>query len=89
MWLQSMKKGDLVVCIDAGIDTGHLEEHKFLIYNINLTLGKVYKILILDMKYPNRIWIINDNGYRDFYSLDRFKLLSEIRKEKLEKLEKL
>jgi hypothetical protein len=49
-----------------------------------LTIGKIYNII--DIDNDNDYWLINDNGYECWYSEYLFKLLSEIRNEKIDKL---
>jgi hypothetical protein len=49
----------------------------------SLTIGKIYDaIKIYDAGYV----IIDDNGYKFLYSKECFKLLSEMRNEKIDKL---
>ncbi len=82
-----MKRGDIVVCIN--VETYQLGKS-----TVNdgkeLTLGKRY--ILLDIRnrplYQGHFHfkVINDRGYEEYFSPFRFRLLSEIRKEKLEKL---
>ena len=48
-----------------------------------LTIDKIYNV-IEEKHY--RYWIINDDGYKNWYPKDRFKSLSEIRNETINKL---
>ena len=71
-----MEIGDKIVCIDNSI--------KFNGTIINeLTIDKIYTCLRLDNSW---VFIKNDNGSEITYFKDRFKLLKEVRKEKLDKL---
>ena len=70
-----MKKGDAIVCID---DISMYTEDK-LNY---LTMGKVY-IINDNTQTPS---ITDDNGELYYFRPSRFKLLSEIREEKINEL---
>ena len=73
-----MKKGDLVVCVDN------------MVCDDVLTLGKVYKVLEVreseNGDYSDVICVEDDFFRMRYYYKYRFKLLSEVRKEKLLKL---
>ena len=48
-----------------------------------LTISKTYNTITEDIFC---YWIRNDSGYKHWYSISRFKILSEIRNEKIDKL---
>ncbi len=85
-----MKVGDKVVCIS--ID----EKSNGISYNdgdpycdryVFLTKNKVYNIVFLgESVFCEYICIINDNNVFGIYSIRRFDLLKDIRREKLLKL---
>jgi hypothetical protein len=54
-----------------------------------LTIGKIYEVLEIDEKASGFYWMMNNYGKRDWYFKDRFKPLSEIRIEKINKLLRL
>ena len=64
--------GDVVICVDI---TGLTS-----VFKPPLTLGKEYVIKEIDTK---TYYVFNDSGNRLNYMKHRFKLLSEIREEKI------
>jgi hypothetical protein len=69
-----MMVGDIIVCID---NVG---------YELELTIGKSYKLLKLNEKRLSPISIENDLGKIYSFDDDRFILLSELRSIKLNQL---
>jgi hypothetical protein len=69
-----MMVGDIIVCID---NVG---------YELELTIGKSYKLLKLNEKRLSPISIENDLGEIYSFDDDRFILLSELRSIKLNQL---
>ena len=53
-------------------------------YNGDITIGKTYEVIHIN-DYGDYI-IINDKGDKNWYPKDRFKSLSEIRADKINKL---
>ena len=77
-----MKKGDRVVCIKNGND----------IHVFDITIGKSYIVIDFIDRNKDGIFtpvIMNDEGFKDWYPIKWFKLLSEVRNEKLKRLEQL
>lgn len=70
-----LNRGDRVVCIDDSNNTDCI------------TRDKVYTIMVSRMLgNDNTIWIMNDNGLSDFFSLTRFVSLVERRIEIIDEI---
>ena len=67
-----LKKGDIVICTDAGIDNQY-----------RVTKGKQY---VIEMDHNSKVWIKNDRGVLGSYWIGRFDLVQQIREEKLKQL---
>ncbi len=74
-----MKKGDKVVCTDNLIGIIDGKERK-----VNLTINNIY--IIDDVFDGDKVRLKNDHGWMIWWYIRKFKLLSEVRKEKLNKL---
>jgi hypothetical protein len=60
-----------LVCISKGND-------------YNLTIGKIYDNYISEMKMViNHVYIIDDSGLDSYYPMVNFKLLDEVREERI------
>jgi hypothetical protein len=70
-----------VVCVNNGEMDGAMDS------SVNLTVGKVYKALGDNVSTSDHVFnIINDLGKRGSYYHRRFKLLEEIRENKLNEI---
>ena len=70
-----------VVCIDTSMDDDIIE-------GCFLTLGKVYEVFELDVKYPDiipKFYGLDDDDTYGYYFQSRFISLKKQRKEKLKK----
>jgi hypothetical protein len=74
-----MIENDIVVCVDNSITFPKDVDND--LYSI--TIGKKYNIY---RTFADHITIIGDNGLPAKYSKHRFKLLSKVREEKLNKI---
>lgn len=72
-YLNDLKDGDYVVCID------HFAPKDCLTY------GKVYKVLAYDTLHKF-IWFFDDIGDYDFYNIARFERLSTYRADKIDEI---
>jgi hypothetical protein len=77
-----------VVCIDNNGMWGYISDHAPL---VPLTIGKIYTVENVnnspDFCAPStKAYVTNDHGVVDWYNFSRFKLLSDVRKEKLNQL---
>jgi len=73
------KVGDKVVCINNGLVEGVYTDKSYC-----LTMYKTY-IVVLE-KSDTTISIMNDQNLQQPFSNNRFKLLSDFRKQKIEKI---
>ena len=69
-----------VVCID-----NQVVYHNLYYQNVYLTIGKCY-VVYSEGSTGNTFCITDDRDIKDWYSKVRFKLLSEVRNEKLNEL---
>jgi hypothetical protein len=70
-----MKKGDTIVCLNL----------KGIGDNVPLTIGRKY-IVLSSLVKDKLVEIISDDGCENYYLINRFELLENIREEKLNKL---
>jgi hypothetical protein len=71
--------GDKIVCINNG-----LEDYIFADKSYCLTMYKTYTVIL--KKSDTTISIMNDQNLQQPFSIYRFKLLSDFRKQKIEKI---
>lgn len=75
---EDFKIGEYVTCVK--VDDWTQDQH--------LTIGKKYKITDLDFHFPNSVCIKCDGKLEMFMNLDYFEDIKQIRKIKLDKINK-